>query len=187
MLGHHQQTRGVFVETVHDPRSAFAADRQLWKPKQQGVGDRARVVAGAGMNDVPRGLFNHTDVVVVVDDRQRQILGDEGGVRRRRHRDRDRLATAQLEAAFFGNDAVDDDNAVVDELACARTRQPGLVAGDESIEAFAATSDRHHERDDANERWTLDRLLLHQIFDFTCPLDFKMMSTTARSKKFVRS
>ena len=27
----------------------------------------------------------------------------------------------------------------------------------------------------------------HQIFDFTCPLDFRMMSTTARSKKLVRS
>ncbi len=27
----------------------------------------------------------------------------------------------------------------------------------------------------------------HQMRDFTCPLDFKMMSTTARSKKFVRS
>ncbi len=78
VFGHHQEARGVFVEAMHDARSPLAADAQLRVAMNEGVGDGAVVVACAGVNDHAGGLVDDGEVVVVVDDHEWQVLGQQG-------------------------------------------------------------------------------------------------------------
>ena len=62
-LGHHHQSRGVFVQSMHDARS-----RQLRRPSvmgQQGIQNRARPVACGRMHHPASRLVHHQQGVVL--------------------------------------------------------------------------------------------------------------------------
>ena len=65
------------------------------RPTQQGVDQRAGRVARAGMDHQPRRLVDDEHRLVLVGEAQRDRLGSQGGVRRRRELDLDPLAAAQ--------------------------------------------------------------------------------------------
>jgi hypothetical protein len=95
-LGHDQEPRGVLVEPVHDTGTAGPAhaggERSVG---EHAGGQRAPGMAGPGVDDHPGGLVEDEDVVVLVDDGERDRLGLELGGRRRRDLDVHALATAQ--------------------------------------------------------------------------------------------
>ena len=81
VLGDHHQPRRAAVETMHDPGPLLAADAaEIVDVVQQRVDQRAARMARRRMDDHPRGLVDHDEVVVLVEDRQRQRFG----LRRRR-------------------------------------------------------------------------------------------------------
>src|SRR2546425_901689 len=79
-LGDHQDTRGLFVEPVDDSRSFDAADAgEIGAVVKQGVHQRAAARARAGMDRHPGGLVKDQEIGRLVEDRDRQGLGLEGG------------------------------------------------------------------------------------------------------------
>ena len=76
VLGDDHQPRRAAIEPVHDARPLLAADAaQIVDVMQQRVDQRAARVAGRRVHDHARRLVDDDQVVVLVDDRQRQRLG----------------------------------------------------------------------------------------------------------------
>ena len=81
-LGHHHQPRGVLVEAVDDARPARAADvGDAGRVVEQRVHQRAARHPGAGVDDEPGGLVHHQQVLVLVDDVERDGGGHEAARR----------------------------------------------------------------------------------------------------------
>ena len=80
-LRRHHHARGILVEAVDDPRPALAADagEAVAAMGEQGVHQRALVVAGRGMDDEPRRLVEHDEVGILVEDGERDVLRLRGG------------------------------------------------------------------------------------------------------------
>ena len=75
ILGYHQQAAGVFVQSMHDARAHFAADaRQLIEVIHQRVHQRAVRVAGSGMHHHAAGLDHYSQMLVLIENFQRNIL-----------------------------------------------------------------------------------------------------------------
>ena len=85
-LGDHHDAGGVLVQPMHDAGPALAADagELLAAMRQQGVDQRAVLVAGGGMHDQPGGLVEHDQVGVLVEDGERDRLRLGRGGRGRR-------------------------------------------------------------------------------------------------------
>ena len=75
-LGHHHQAAGVLVEPVHDARPLDAADagEAVAAMGDQRVDQRAGGVAGGRMHHQPGWLVDDDEVVVLVDDVERDRL-----------------------------------------------------------------------------------------------------------------
>src|SRR5712691_148245 len=73
---HDDQTGRSLVEAVHDagPRGA-ARGRPASAASQQRVHQRARAVAGRGVHDHSRGLVDDKEVLILVDDLERDFFG----------------------------------------------------------------------------------------------------------------
>ena len=65
---------------------------------EERVDQRPLPRAGSGMDHQPRGLVDHDQVVVLVDDDERDVLGLGPGGGGRRQGDLDLLAAADLDA-----------------------------------------------------------------------------------------
>ena len=76
VLGDHHQACRVLVEPVHDARPADAADagKAGAAMGNQRVDQRAALVAGGRMHDQPFWLVDDDDVVVLIDNVERDIL-----------------------------------------------------------------------------------------------------------------
>ena len=75
-LGDEEHAGCVAVEAVHDAGTKLAADsRQIAHVVEQGVDERARTVSRRGVHDEPRRLVDRDQVLVLVEDRQRDLLG----------------------------------------------------------------------------------------------------------------
>ena len=98
VLGRHHQPGGVLVEPVHDAGAADAADagQACAAMGDQRVDQRAGLVAGGGMHDQALRLVDDDDVVVLVDDIERDSF--PFGLRRGRwrHVDCDRIAGGDM-------------------------------------------------------------------------------------------
>src|SRR5439155_13943331 len=81
---HDHQTGGVAVETVDGPR-ALPLVTAGHVVRQQTVHEGSAAVTRSGMNDDSRGLVDDQQVLVLVGDPDRGVLGDEwpAGVGRR--------------------------------------------------------------------------------------------------------
>ena len=73
MFGDHQQAGRVLVEPVHDARSPLAAyaGQAVAAMGDQGVDQRAILIAGGRVNNHAGGLVDHNQVVVLIDDIER--------------------------------------------------------------------------------------------------------------------
>ncbi len=105
---------------------------------EQRVDERAGGVTGPGMHDQAGRLVDHHDVGVVVQDRQRQILGlqvprPRPAERRRRRRRRGESPCSTLANGHAGQ----ADAAVVDEALDLRPRVVGELAGEKLVEALS--------------------------------------------------
>ena len=95
VLGHHQQPGGVLVQPVNDARTRLAADaRQRPAVKQQRVDQRAAGMPGRRMDHQASRLVDHQQVVVFVQDVERQGFGGKLGRTRRRDVQRNGFAPA---------------------------------------------------------------------------------------------
>ncbi len=77
VLGDHQQAARVAVEAMDDPGPAHAGDPAVFGaagPAEQGVDERPRRVSSRRMDDEPGRLVDDEQVVVLVDDAQRDRL-----------------------------------------------------------------------------------------------------------------
>ena len=76
VLGGYHEAGGVLVESMYDAGAADAADagQAVAAMRDQRVDERPGLVAGAGMNDQTLGLVDDDDVVVLVDDIERDGL-----------------------------------------------------------------------------------------------------------------
>ena len=72
---HHRATR-LLIEPVHDARTLMAADAgKVRAMMKQRVHQSMRLVASAGMNHQPGRLIEHEQVVVFVENPERNFLG----------------------------------------------------------------------------------------------------------------
>ena len=79
-LGHHQESRGPFVQPVHDSRPDGLLPAQLLQMVGQGVGQGPAPVAGSRMHHLSRRLVHHQQARVLVEHGQgnrfrRQVRG----------------------------------------------------------------------------------------------------------------
>ena len=76
VLGHHHHSRRPAVETMHDARPRLAANAaQPVDVVQERVDERARRVPGGRVHDHARRLVDDHEVVVLVEDRERERFG----------------------------------------------------------------------------------------------------------------
>ena len=75
-FGHHHQAAGVFVQAVHDAGARHLA--QFGAVREQAVEQRARPVAGGGVNHQTGGFVQHNHAVVFIHDVQIHGFGFEG-------------------------------------------------------------------------------------------------------------
>ena len=76
-LGHDQQAAGVLVDAVHDAGPFHATDtrQRVTTMKHQRIDQRARRCAGGRVHHQAGRLVDHDQIVILVHDRQRDILG----------------------------------------------------------------------------------------------------------------
>ena len=74
-----EQTGGVFVDAVDDPRALLPADagETVSAVEKQGVHQGPVRVAGGGVHHQASGLVHHDHVAVLIDHVQRNVLGEE--------------------------------------------------------------------------------------------------------------
>jgi hypothetical protein len=156
VLRRHHQPGGILVEPVHDARAPDAAD-----PRQAGaamgdqrVDQRAGLMARGRMHDKPPRLVDDDDVVILVDDVERDSFALGLGIDRFRHVDCDRIAGGDMISGIANGvdgGAVDRDMTRQDQRLQPRSRQPGkpqrqhavepgrsLVAGDDDVQPLSA-------------------------------------------------
>ena len=136
-LGHDEQPARILVDAVHEPQAWIlgVVVRVILEVIGQGIDQCPRIVAMPGMDDEARGLIDHQEVFVLVDDVQRDILGDDLQLTAR---------TAQLERddleglnAVVGLDGAvaDEDIAALQRLLDAAAGGVGHARGEELIDA----------------------------------------------------
>jgi hypothetical protein len=76
VLGHHEEARRAAIETVDDPGPEDAADaRQVAQAVEQRVDQRSGRRPGPGVHDEAGRLVDDHEVLVLVHDPQRDVLG----------------------------------------------------------------------------------------------------------------
>ena len=142
---------------------------------KQRIDQRARAVAGAGVDHQPGLLVENEEIRILVKNLQRQILWSDLDRRGSRHHQLDALATSEA-ARRLRRLSVDPCQPRVDQRLQTGPREIWKSRRQVLVETLAAGLSGNAMR---------ERLLYYQIFDFTCPFERTTMSTTARSKKFV--
>ena len=147
ILGDHQEAARVLVEPVHDARPPHAADARqaVAAMGDERVDERAARMPRRRMHDEPGRLVDHDEVVVLVDDRERNRLRLRLGRHDRRHDERDARARARLERRIAHNGIVDGDAPVADQRLQAAARQVGEGARQDAVEPLRRAILRHDE------------------------------------------
>jgi hypothetical protein len=121
-----------------------------------------------------RRLVEDEEVVVLVQDRERQVLGDEAGGLGGRELELDALAALEPPRRLRGA-TLDLDAPVRHEALDAGAGEIRREPRQRDVEAGAG------ELGGGDEGAALDGALPYQIFDFTCPFERMITSTMARS------
>ena len=135
VLRDHQEPGGVLVDAVDDPGAERSADPgKVLEMMEQRVHERPGVVAGGGMDDHPGGLVDDDDVLILVDDRERDVFGGRVDLGDRDLDDLDRVAGGD-DVGRLLRIAVDDEVAVLDQPLDQRARILREDGRDELVEA----------------------------------------------------
>ena len=155
VLRRHHQPGGVLVEPVHDARPPDAADagKAGAAVGDQRIDQRAGLVARGRMHHQAPGLVDDDDVVVLIDDIERDLFARGLGGDRLRHVDCDRIAAGDMISGVANGGAFDADGTGQDQRFQPRARQVGkahrqhavepgrsLVARDGDLQTLTATS-----------------------------------------------
>jgi len=71
VFGHHQNSRGILVQSVHDPRSKNSTDSgKIRAMVEKGIDQRPRKVSGRRMHHHSRGLIHHKEMSILIENRQ---------------------------------------------------------------------------------------------------------------------
>jgi hypothetical protein len=135
VLGRHQATAGIFVQTMNNagPRDPANAAELPAAVMEQGVDQRVLPVARGRMHHPSRRLVEHQQVVVFVEDVQRQVLGlGERGARLRALED-DGFARARV-MRRFDDFPLDTDVAFGQEPLNGAAREAGQLAAQKDIQ-----------------------------------------------------
>ncbi len=125
VLRRHHQPGRVLVEPVHDARALDAADPGKACPAMgdQRVDQRAGLVACGGMHHEAARLVDDDDVVIFIDDIERDIFADWLGRDRFRHVDCDRIARGDMISGVADGGASGGDGTGEDQRFQPRARQ----------------------------------------------------------------
>jgi hypothetical protein len=153
VLGRHHQPGGILVEPVHDARAPDAADpgKADAAMGDQRVDQRAGLVAGGRMHDEALGLVDDDDVVILMDNIQRDRFAGGLGGDGLRHVDCDRIAGTDMISGVADGGAFKADGTCQDQRLQPRARQlrnahrehavepdRALVAGDDDLQPLTA-------------------------------------------------
>ena len=153
VLRHDHQPACILIKAMHDPRPHHPADpRQAVRAvMQQRVDQRPAPVPRAGMHDHSRRLVNHQQILVLVNDIERNILGRRDAGHGRRHDDTHMIPRLQLARGGAQNIPVNADLPFLDQRLNARPRKlrgqrrqrlvrtlPGLLFGESKFKNFPA-------------------------------------------------
>src|SRR6266542_2917590 len=138
VLGDDEAAAGLLVEAVHDTRAGHAADATEAAPAvmEQGVDQGVFLVAGGRMHDDAGRLVEDQQVVVFVENVERDVFGL--GIRRAGFGpvDGNRFARPRLMGGFDGS-PVDLDVSLVNQPLNGAPRDGGEAGGKEFVEPFA--------------------------------------------------
>ena len=123
---------------MHDARTVDSADagERVAAVIEQGVYERAGIVAGRGVHHHARGLVDDYYVVVLVDDVERNILGQSIERLGLGEREVDEVTHGYL-VFFLGRPSVDGDEACFTQL-CRRTARHIKILGNIRVEPCSA-------------------------------------------------
>ena len=121
---------------MHDARPRFTADgeRTLTAMGDQGIDQGSVGIAGRGMHDKARGLVDDDQVVVFVDDIQRNILALRRRGRRRWHRHRIIFAWFDPVIGVFYRPRAQEHRAFRQQLLEPGTGEIGEGGGQETVQ-----------------------------------------------------
>ena len=152
VLRNHHQAGGVLVQPVHDagPFDSADAGEAGSAMRDQGVDQRAGLMAGGGMHHQSPRLVDNDDVVVLIDDVERDIFARGFSRDRLRHVDCDRIPGGDMISGVADRGASDHHLALEDQHFQPRAREllklprkhpvePArvLVAGDGELQPLA--------------------------------------------------
>ncbi len=99
VLGHHEQSRGLFIQAVNDSRTVRPAGlRETLEMVQQSINERSPENSGANVYHHPGWLIDDGHVGIFINNIQWNSFREERGRFRRRQRDVDLFLAAQLVA-----------------------------------------------------------------------------------------
>ena len=137
VLGDDEQAAGVLVEPVDDAGPAHAADagEALAAMGDEGVDQRAVLMAAGGVDDEAGGLVDDDQMLVLEDDGERDVLADRRGRLGLGHDEAEALADGDLAAGIGDHDPVDADAAFLDHLLEAGARDLAAEQSERLVEA----------------------------------------------------
>ena len=140
-LGDDQEPRGLLVEAMHEPHALRPAPRrQRLSASEERIHQRPRPVPGRGMHHHPRRLVDDHQILVLIDDADRDRFGKDLTPHRRGDRDGERHPRLEPETRLLGA-AIDLHLPGGDECRSLRARSPG-EARDGEVESLATVIDR---------------------------------------------
>ena len=135
-LCHDEEPARVLVEPVHDPRPLNAADagEALAAMGDERVDQCAAVMAGGRMDDEPGRLVDHDELLVLMDDAERDRLALRLGRRRSRDFEHDLGARLHPRRGLADHRAGDPDPPVAHQRLQAAARQVAEGARQHPVE-----------------------------------------------------
>lgn len=140
----YEQAGSVFVETMHNAGPRFIELRYVLKMMQQRVRECAGAMAIRGMHDHARGFIHHDEILVFINNLQREVLRNQLARWFGRNVDVNRFA-GRNDMACFRRLAIDGDRAAFDEQLQLRARKIRHMLGEIFIEPYFALIGRNDE------------------------------------------
>ena len=176
-LTHHQDPGGILVDAMDDSRAQFTANAaQVCAVAEQRIDQGTVGVARGRMHHHAGRLVDHDQMLVLIEDGQRNVLSNRPGLNWRRLPDDRFIPWTQL-GAGLGGFAVDQHAALIDQTLDLRASEPQIRIYEKVVQPHTQVRIIARRAQDVAR----DHIVAHQIFDLTCPLDLTRTSTRARS------
>ena len=138
VLSDHQKAAGVLVQPVNDARALHSADAaQIVHGVQQGIDQRAGLVARSGMHHHAAGLVDHGHVLVLIKDLQRNVFLFYGQFHRVGHGQLHVVAGRYPIAGLTANDFIHSAKSLLDPLGRLRAAAFAHFRGDHIQTGFS--------------------------------------------------